>query len=206
MKKAYLFLCGALALAIPASAAESIPSSPRDPASPRFEVEPDWNGELRPRYKGPQPEEPLSAPVITPEQPRIARRSEPAPKIEVWDEADVRPREREDRIPERRSAARERNEYVIEGPARDYSREDPDGEERAWEARARDERRRAAWERQERRRLERAWRMQEREEREMARRERYERERAYFDDYDDRFDRFDDEPYRDDYGGRRYRR
>jgi hypothetical protein len=156
---------------VAALAAETITSPPGNPNGPRFELERDWSGELRPRYKGPQPEEAISAPVITPETPRVARKPEP-PQIEVWDEADVRPRD-DTRLEERRRAeARAEREWrEHEWAARDHA-------EREWrerEDRERRERRRAEREWVEREQEERAWREQERMEREMARRDRYAR-------------------------------
>ncbi|MGE4062665.1 MAG: hypothetical protein AB7E79_04785 [Rhodospirillaceae bacterium] len=185
--KLVTFLYCALGVASSA-AAEPLFPPPADPSAPKFEIERDWSGQLRPRYKAPQAEEPLSSPVITPEQPRTARRAEPAPKIEVWEED---PRQ-SDRTRESRSASRDRGDIVIEDrDFRSYDRDD-----RSYEGT-----RNREWERRERRRAERAWREQEKAEREFARRERRAREpfeEEYFDDT------YDDEDYWQD--RRRYRR
>jgi hypothetical protein len=171
-----LFLWCTLGLApVAALAAETITSPPGNPNGPRFELERDWSGELRPRYKGPQPEEAISAPVITPETPRVARKADPpAPKIEVWDEADAREdRDRED--DGRRARARDEREWrERQWAARDRA-------EREWE-----EREDREW--RERQRAERAWREEERIEREMARRDRYARRSRRAETFDCDFD------------------
>jgi hypothetical protein len=167
MKRPHVLLCLALGLTLPATAFAA-------DAAPRFEVERDWSGELRPRYKGPQPEEPVSAPVVAPETPRVVRKVAPAPKIEVWDEAEERPRARDDRPRERESAARERN---TERAWRERQWAARERAEREWE-----EREEREW--RERERAERAWREEERIEREMARRERYSRRSRRVEPYD----------------------
>jgi hypothetical protein len=206
MKSRFLFLWCALSVAPAAAlAAEVITSPPADPNGPRFEVERDWSGELRPRYKGPQPEEALSTPVITPEAPRVARKSDPPPKIEVWDEADAQPRGGEQRSRERQSAARERHAEAWDRPERDddgrreRARDERDWREREWAARERaeqewEERAERRW--RERERAERAWREEARMEREVARRERYVRRARGA-------ERFgcDDGPYWEEYDG-----
>ena len=127
MTRPYLSLCFVLSLASPgALAADAIANSD----SPRFEIERDWSGELRPRYKGPQPEEAISAPVITPESPRITRKTDHPPKIEVWDKAVARPRENRDREGDRR-----RTEARAEREWRDREWAARDRAEREWEER-----------------------------------------------------------------------
>lgn len=178
IRPSLLLLC-ALGLApLPGRAAETITSPPSSPNAPRFELERDWSGELRPRYKGPQPEEAISAPIITPESPRAARKADPAPKIEVWDEAEAHPRENRYRENDRRRARAD-----DERAWRDRAWAARNRAEREWEAREA-----RAW--RERQRAERAWREQERMEHEMARRDRHDRRAEFFDcDFDDPRDR-----------------
>lgn len=124
---------------------------------PRFEIERDWSGELRPRYRGPQVEETAPAPIPAAPIPQAAPQVETPPPTKPRAQANVQVT----REPDRRERKRESEDFAWQGPS--------------WES---DDRRRGparAWSERERR--ERAWREREYAEREYAERIWQEEER-----------------------------
>ena len=104
-------------------------------AGPRFEVERDWSGELRPRYRGPQAAE-TGPSAIPPAAPPAA------PKIEMSPPAKPRAQARIEvtkESPGEREHARERDAFAWQGPS--WETDDRrTGPKRAWSERERRER------------------------------------------------------------------
>lgn len=153
---------------------------------PRFEVERDWSGELRPRYRGPLVEEAAPSPLAAP-VPQAAPKVEATPPAGPRAKADIQVTE-EPRG--QRERTRESDSFAWEGPnsQTDDLRRD---RERAWSKR---ERRERAWrerEYAEREYAERIWREEERMARD--RRERLRERRGQRSDFRD-----DDEIYWED--------
>lgn len=147
-------------------------------AGPRFEVERDWSGELRPRYRGPQVEttpSPIPAPI-----PQAAPQIETPPPAKPRAQANIQVT-REPDGPER---TRQSEAFAWQGPSWE-SDERRRGPERAWSER---ERRERAW--REREYAERIW---QEERMALDRRERLRERRDYRSDFRD-----EDEIYWDD--------
>lgn len=150
-------------------------------AGPRFEVERDWSGELRPRYRGLQLQEAAPSPVPAP-VPQAAPKVEAMPAAKPRAKADIQGTEER---PGQRERTRESDAFAWERPnwqTGDHRR-DP---ERAWPERERREREYA-----EREYAERVWQVEERLARE--RRERLRLRRDFRPDFRD-----EDEVYWDD--------